>query len=171
MQKYRERLIARIGKITHILVGIPLQYDYLFTFTRGRCQKNLAKQKLDCVNSINSFLNCVVMKAMICLIMVFFLTSCYTLKMDVGNGAPKLNTETIHKKKWYLLWGISPLNTVDAKKMAKGAVNYTVKSQVNVVDILIGFPTLYFLRSETVSVRKVKSQKSKVKSLESTVKS
>ena len=74
--------------------------------------------------------------------------------MDIGKGAPKTNTETVHKKKWYLLWGLAPLNTVDAKKMAKGAKDYTIKSQVNMLDILIGLPTLYFLRSQTVSVKK-----------------
>lgn len=74
--------------------------------------------------------------------------------MDIGKGAPKTNTQTVHKKKWYLLWGLAPLNTADAKKMAKGAANYTIKSQVNILDILIGLPTAYFLRSETVSVKK-----------------
>ena len=87
-------------------------------------------------------------------VMIFSLTSCYTFKMDIGKGAPKKNTQTIHKKEWYLLWGIAPLNTVDAKKMAKGAANYTIKSQVNVLDILLGLPTLYFLRSQTVNVKK-----------------
>lgn len=92
--------------------------------------------------------------AFILLIMVTTLSSCYTFKMDIGKGAPKTNTETVHKKKWYLLWGLSSLNTVDAKKMAKGAKDYTIKSQVNVLDILMGLPTLYFLRSQTVSVKK-----------------
>ncbi len=92
--------------------------------------------------------------AFLLLIMVITLSSCYTFRMDIGKGAPKTNTETVHKKKWYLLWGLSSLNTVDAKKMAKGAKDYTIKSQVNVVDLVIGLPTLYFLRSQTVNVKK-----------------
>ena len=98
--------------------------------------------------------------AVLLLIMIITLSSCYTFKMDIGKGAPKTNTETVHKKKWHLLWGLSSLNTVDAKKMAKGAKDYTIKSQVNVLDILMGLPTLYFLRSQTVSVKKQFVQKS-----------
>ena len=92
--------------------------------------------------------------AFLLLIMIISLTSCYTFKMDIGKGAPKTNTETIHKKKWYLLWGLSSLNTVDAKKMAKGAKDYTIKSQINMLDVFMGLPTLYFLKSQTISVKK-----------------
>ena len=104
------------------------------------------------------------MRLTVCALLIsVLLTSCFTTKMDVGKGAPKKNYTTVHKKRWYLLWGISPLNTVDAKKMAGGATDYSVKTQVKVTDILYGLPTLYFLRSQTVTVRKPISLRKKVK--------
>ena len=81
------------------------------------------------------------------------MTSCYTYRLDIGKGAPKKDFVSVHKKRWYLLWGLSPLNTVDDKKLAAGATDYSVRSQTNIVDFLIGIPTLYFLRSQTVTVK------------------
>ena len=95
------------------------------------------------------------------------LTSCFSFKQNIGNGLtiykPLRKDSTValnkvvsvSKKRWYLVWGLSPLNTVDSKKMAKGAVNYTIKQQISVLDILIGLPTGFFLSSQTVTVKKI----------------
>jgi len=84
------------------------------------------------------------------IVIAIFFSSCYTFKQDMGKGAPKL--VTVSKKRWYLIWGLSPLNTVDAKKMAGHSVDYTVKQHFNFFDVLIGLPTAFFLSTETVTV-------------------
>ena len=79
--------------------------------------------------------------------------SCYTFKQDFGTGAPKVTV--IHKHKWYALWGITPLNTVDAKKLAGTANNYSVKSQFRITDVLISLITGCFsVVTQTVTVTK-----------------
>lgn len=99
--------------------------------------------------------------------LLLLLSSCFTFKQDIGKGLVTLKpirkdstvaatkVVSVSKKRWYLLWGLSPLNTVDAKKMAKGAVNYTVKQRLSVLDMLIGLPTGFFLSSQTVTVKKL----------------
>lgn len=79
--------------------------------------------------------------------------SCYTIKQDIGSGAPKVTV--VHKHKWYALWGISPLNTVDAKKLAGTSTNYSIKTQFSFSDMLISLVTGCFsIVTETVTVTK-----------------
>ena len=81
-------------------------------------------------------------------------TSCYTIKQDIGTGAPKKFT-VVHKHKWYALWGITPLNTVDAKKMAGKSNNFTVKTQFSTTDIIISLLTgCLSIVTQTVTVSK-----------------
>ena len=92
--------------------------------------------------------------SLIAAIFCFLLTSCYTFKQDIGTGAPKKHI-AIHKHKWYALWGISSLNTVDAKKMAGKTSNYTVKTQFGVTDIIISlFTSCVSVVTQTVTVTK-----------------
>jgi len=98
--------------------------------------------------------------------LLLLLTSCFSFKQDIGKGltmqkplrkdstVAAIKVISVSKKRWYLLWGLSPLNTVDSKKMAKGAVNYTVKQRMSVLDIIMGLPTGFFLSSQTVTVKK-----------------
>jgi hypothetical protein len=81
------------------------------------------------------------------------LSSCYALEHRVGNGAQ--GGSDTSKRQWYILWGLVPLNEVDSQEMAGSASSYDVKSEINVIDVLLnivtGFVTIY---SQTVTVTK-----------------
>jgi len=90
----------------------------------------------------------------VALLFSFIFISCYTIKQDIGTGAPKKYT-VVHKHKWYALWGITPLNTVDAKKIAAKSNNYTVKTQFSVTDVIISLLTGCFsVVTQTITVAK-----------------
>jgi len=104
---------------------------------------------------------------------IMSLSSCYTYKMDIGKGVvpiiakdstkPAMKVVSVSKKKWYIMWGLAQLNTVDAKKMAKGAKDYSIKQRFKLTDILIGIPTVFFISTETVTVKKLAPILPKVK--------
>jgi hypothetical protein len=80
-------------------------------------------------------------------------SGCMTLTHQVGNGAQ--TTQQEEKRQWYLLWGLVPLNEVDSQEMAGGATNYTVKSEVTIIDALIGAVLGWVtISSQTVTVAK-----------------
>ena len=90
----------------------------------------------------------------VALLFCFILSSCYTFKQDIGAGAPKKHI-VVHKHKWYALWGISSLNTVDAKKLAGKTNNYSVKTQFSVTDVIISLFTGWAtIVTQTVTVTK-----------------
>ena len=110
------------------------------------------------------------MKAFLAVIAIIIsLSSCYTYRQDIGKGIVKTDrTDTLKarpkiisvtQKRWYLMWGLSPLNTVDSKKMAKGAKDYTIRQRFSFTDFLIGIPTAYFLSTQTVTVKRVATKK------------
>jgi hypothetical protein len=82
----------------------------------------------------------------------FLLTSCYTYTTVVGNGA-KGNSET---KEWnhYVLWGLAPVGTSDAKAMAGGATDYTVTTKQTFVNGLISGITFGLYSPTTTIVTK-----------------
>ena len=81
------------------------------------------------------------------------LTSCNSLVHVSGTGASK--STVVSKKQWYALWGLVRLNKVDAKGLAGGATNYTVKTGFGLGDILTDFFTSFIsLEKETVTVIK-----------------
>lgn len=102
---------------------------------------------------------------LVLLAIIVSLSSCFTYKQNIGKGIvlPMAKDTTkatakvisVSKKRWYLLWGISPLNTVDTKKMAKGATNYTIKQRISISDMILSLPTAFFLSSQTVTVKKL----------------
>ena len=110
---------------------------------------------------------------LVLLAIIVSFSSCFTYKQNIGKGialsvtkdttkvTPK--TVSVSKKRWYLLWGLSPLNTVDTKKMAKGATNYTIKQRISVSDMLLSLPTAFFLSSQTVTVKKLAPANSPIK--------
>ncbi len=84
---------------------------------------------------------------------VLLLTSCATHVHTIGNGAQ--SSESTQKKQWYALWGLVPINSVDSKAMAKGAKNYTIKTEQSFIDGVINI----FTGIVTVSVRTVAVKK------------
>ena len=81
------------------------------------------------------------------------ISSCHTLVHDVGKGAQGNNS--VEKRQWYILYGLIPLSEVDSKEMSKGATDYTIKSEQNIVDILLNIITGFVtINSQTVTVTK-----------------
>lgn len=62
-------------------------------------------------------------------------TSCYTMTHRVGNGGT--GSQVMEQRQWYWLWGLAKINTVDTQQMAAGATDYTVKTEQNVLDVII----------------------------------
>ena len=89
----------------------------------------------------------------VALISMFLLSSCYTMTHKVGNGAQS-GTST-DARQWYILWGLVPINSVDSKQMAGDATDYTVKTQMTAVDVIIGaFTGIITVQPMTVKVTK-----------------
>lgn len=94
-------------------------------------------------------------KKIICLTLIVFVLfpGCYSISHTVGDGHKGSNIETA--RQWYVLWGLVPLNKVDSKDMAKGATDYTIKTEITALDFLIsivtGWVTIYPM---TVEVKK-----------------
>ena len=82
------------------------------------------------------------------------LTGCMTLNHDVGKGAQ--GSSSVEKRQWYAIWGLVPLSgEVDSQEMAKGATDYTVKSEQNIIDILLSIVTGFVtINCQTVTVTK-----------------
>ena len=86
-------------------------------------------------------------------ISAFLLTSCYTINHKVGQGAQGNNVTT--ERQWYVLWGLVPINNVDSKQLAGGATDYTVKTEMTFVDVVIGaFTSIITVTPMSVSVTK-----------------
>ena len=90
---------------------------------------------------------------MIMIVSSLFLIGCSTHVHTVGAGPQTGQVETA--RQWYILFGLIPLNTVDAGEMAGGAANYEIKTSTEVMDIVIGIPAQYVtVKSRTVTVTK-----------------
>jgi len=96
------------------------------------------------------------MKKVLVMVMIvssLFLIGCSTHIHTVGTGPQTGQVETA--RQWYILFGLIPLNSVDAGAMAGGAANYEIKTSTTGLDILIGIPAQYVtVRSRTVTVTK-----------------
>lgn len=88
------------------------------------------------------------------------LSSCFTQKIVVGNGAPsRTGTEAAQNeestKTWFFLFGLIPATPpIDLDKMAKGASNYTAIYEENVLDRIIGAVTIGIVWPRTVTVKR-----------------
>lgn len=81
------------------------------------------------------------------------LVGCYTFNHQVGSGAQSY--DQVEERQWYVLWGLVPINNVDSKAMAGGAANYDVKTEFNVVDVIItAFTSMVTVHCQTVTVTK-----------------
>lgn len=87
------------------------------------------------------------------LVFSFLLTGCMTHMHVVGEGSKQGIVET--ERQWYALWGLIPINKVDTKEMAKGAKDYTIKTEQSALDIIINIATSFVtVYSRTVEVRR-----------------
>ena len=85
------------------------------------------------------------------LLAVFVLAGCAAHMHVVGEGAQ--GTEVVATRQFYLI-GLAPLNEVDTRAMAGGAEDYTIKTAVGFVDIVIATVTWSILSSRKVVVEK-----------------
>ena len=85
-------------------------------------------------------------------LMLFSMSSCYTLEHTVGNGAQGGNE--VSQRQWYALWGLVPINEVDSKSMAAGKSNYVIKTQHSFIDLVISmFTGIVTIQAKTVTVK------------------
>jgi hypothetical protein len=90
--------------------------------------------------------------ALVLVAALLFVTGCMTHTHVVGEGG-KGQIEVA--RQWYVLFGLVQMNKVDTKEMAKGAVNYTIKTETTPVDFLISiFTGLVSINCRTVEVSK-----------------
>ncbi len=80
------------------------------------------------------------------------LCSCYTYTTVVGKGAQS-GLET-RKMNHYLIYGLAPVATADAKEMAKGATDYEVTTKITFIDGLINALTLGIYTPTTTIVKR-----------------
>lgn len=81
------------------------------------------------------------------------LPACFSITHEVGAGAQ--GSKEVEKRQWYALWGLVALNDVDSKALAEGATDYTVKTERNALDFLIGLVAGFVtVTSQTVTVTK-----------------
>jgi len=85
-------------------------------------------------------------------ISAMLLTSCYSYTTVVGKGAQGINQTT----KWnnYVIFGLAPVGVSDAKQMADGAENYTVKTEQTFENGLISVFTFGIYCPTTTTVTK-----------------
>ncbi len=80
------------------------------------------------------------------------LSSCMTVEHTIGQGAQGAQLST--ERQWYVLWGLVPINKVDSKALAGGSENYTVKTEVAPLDVVINAVTgIVSVYSQSVEVR------------------
>lgn len=96
-----------------------------------------------------------------CTVLAVSLSSCFTQKIVVGNGAPaRSNADEIAKNEesvwtWHFLFGLIPgQGPVDAAKMAKGASNYTVVYEESFINALVAGLTVGIAMPRTVTVKR-----------------
>ena len=87
-------------------------------------------------------------------VLLVVLSGCMTHIHNVGRGAQ--GNEVTEKRQWYILWGLVPIaNAPDTTEMAGSATDYTIKSELTVLDGIINFFTsIVTVNSRTVTVTK-----------------
>jgi len=82
----------------------------------------------------------------------FLFASCYSYTTVVGKGAQG-NTK-VSKWNHYVIDGLVPVDISDAKEMADGAKNYTVKTELSFVNGLVAALTFGIYTPTTTTVTK-----------------
>ncbi len=86
-------------------------------------------------------------------VLVLPMAGCMAHTHIVGNGGS--SGESVEQWQWYAIWGLVPLNNVDTREMAGGASDYTIKTQMSIVNIILNIFTEYItVESRTVTVTK-----------------
>jgi hypothetical protein len=81
------------------------------------------------------------------------LGGCWVQKHTIGNGGT--GQTTVSQKQWFLLFGLVPLNNPNGGTMAAGATDYTITTEMSIVDWLISIVTSYVtIQPRTVMVTK-----------------
>lgn len=71
----------------------------------------------------------------------------------IGNGAQTNKAEK--KRQWYILYGAVPLNEVNTAEMANDTRDYTIKTELSPLDVVMNFFTEWVtVISRTVTVTK-----------------
>ncbi len=90
---------------------------------------------------------------LITVVAILTLVGCSTNIHQVGKGAQ--GNQIMEARQWYILFGLVPLNEVDTNVMAGGAMDYEIKSETSVMDIILNIFTQYVtVYSRTVTVTK-----------------
>ena len=79
------------------------------------------------------------MRKIVILMMIvssLLIVGCSTHVHTIGAGPQSGVTKTA--RQYYVLWGLVPLNTVDAGAMVGDANNYEIQTQLGPVDVVIG---------------------------------
>ena len=79
------------------------------------------------------------MRKIVILMMIFsslLIVGCSTHVHTIGAGPQSGVTKTA--RQYYILWGLVPINTVDAAAMAGDANNYEIQTQLGPVDVVVG---------------------------------
>lgn len=95
-----------------------------------------------------------VAKISLMLLLVAILTvGCAVHQYDMGKGPSKGEVETA--RQWYILWGLIPLNNVDAQTMIGSSTDYSVRTAQEPLDVIMNIVTTYVtVTSRTVTVEK-----------------
>jgi hypothetical protein len=81
------------------------------------------------------------------------LSSCMTNTHIVGDGGT--GGQAIAQRHWYILWGLAEINKVDSAEMAGGAKDYTIETEMSVVDFVISiFTSIVTVECMTTTVTK-----------------
>tara|TARA_B100000963_G_scaffold225651_1_gene196831 strand:- start:109 stop:393 length:285 start_codon:yes stop_codon:yes gene_type:complete len=83
--------------------------------------------------------------------LVLFVSACTTHTHIVGNGAQG-NVEVSKRQLWVI--SLVPINDVDTRKMAGGATDYEIQTQVDFIDIIVSGLTSGIVSSRNVTVKK-----------------
>ena len=83
--------------------------------------------------------------------LILFVSACTTNTHIVGNGAQG-NAEVSKRQLWVI--SLVPINDVDTRKMAGGATDYEIETQVDFIDIIVSGLTSGIVTSRNVTVKK-----------------
>lgn len=86
------------------------------------------------------------------LICSMLMTSCYTYKSVVGNGAQ--GNKEVSKWNHYVVYGLAPVGVSDAQVLADGAEDYDITTEHTFVNGLVGALTFGLYTPTTTTVTK-----------------
>ena len=86
-------------------------------------------------------------------VFLFMISGCAAHIHKVGKGAQ--GNQATELRQWYVLWGLVPINEVDSAEMAGNAKDYTIKTEMSPIDVIISAVAgIVTIQSRTVTVEK-----------------